>query len=122
MGEGVRRLLIVDDDMELCAVLGEIAKEEGYQVTTTYRGTEFMARYPKFRPHRIAVRPVSLGHRAGYHGSGIDVQSVGVAKKPARQQAHPHGCVVAGQHRPERCPQALVATGDANVHMVGTAA
>jgi DNA-binding response OmpR family regulator len=55
VGEGVRRLLIVDDDMDLCAVLGDIAKEEGYQVTATYRGTEFMARYPEFRPHRIVL-------------------------------------------------------------------
>ncbi len=55
MGEGVRRLLIVDDDMDLCAVLGDIAKEEGYQVTVTYRGAEFMARYLKSQPHRIVL-------------------------------------------------------------------
>ncbi len=55
MGKGVRRLLIVDDDMDLCAVLGDIATEQGYQVTATYRGAEFMARYPKFRPHRIVL-------------------------------------------------------------------
>lgn len=52
---GARRLLIVDDDTEVCAVIGDIAEEQGYQVTATHTGAEFMAQYPQSRPHRIVL-------------------------------------------------------------------
>ena len=52
---GARRLLIVDDDTDLCAVIGDIAEEQGYEVTATHTGTEFMARYPESHPHRIVL-------------------------------------------------------------------
>ena len=57
MGEGARRLLIVDNDTDLCAVIGDIAKEQGYEVIATLSGAEFMARYryPEFHPHRIVL-------------------------------------------------------------------
>ena len=47
---GARRLLIVDDDTEVCAVIGDIAEEQGYEVTATDTGAEFMARYPESHP------------------------------------------------------------------------
>ncbi|MCH8091030.1 MAG: response regulator [Proteobacteria bacterium] len=52
---GARRLLIVDDDTEVCAVIGDIAEEQGYEVTTTHSGAEFMARYLESHPHRIVL-------------------------------------------------------------------
>ena len=55
MVEGARRLLIVDDDTDLCGVIGEIAVEQGYEVTGTHSGAEFMARYLESHPHRIVL-------------------------------------------------------------------
>ncbi len=55
MDEGAKRLLIVDDDTDLCAVIGGIAREQGYEVTATHSGAEFMARYPAAHPHRIVL-------------------------------------------------------------------
>lgn len=55
MGESARRMLIVDDDEDLCAVIVEIGERQGYEVTAAHNGAEFMARYPQARPHIIVL-------------------------------------------------------------------
>ena len=59
---GARRLLIVDDDTDLCAVIGDIAEEQGYEVTATHTGAEFMARYLVTHPHCIVLDLVLPDH------------------------------------------------------------
>jgi CheY-like chemotaxis protein len=54
-GEDDKRLLIVDDNTELCDAIREIAQAVGYEVAVTYDGNAFMERFASFRPDHIIL-------------------------------------------------------------------
>lgn len=55
LGKDEKRLLIVDDNAELCDAIREIAQAAGYEVAVTYDGDAFMERFSSFRPDRIIL-------------------------------------------------------------------
>ena len=50
-----KRLLIVDDDIDLCDAMREIAAAEGYEVNVAYDGKVFKELYARYRPGRIIL-------------------------------------------------------------------
>ncbi len=54
-GEDEKRLLIVDDNAELCDAIREIAQAAGYEVDLTHDGNAFMERFASFRPDHIIL-------------------------------------------------------------------
>ncbi|MEE8516578.1 MAG: response regulator [Alphaproteobacteria bacterium] len=50
-----KHLLIVDDDIDLCDVMREIAAAEGYEVIVAYEGNVFKELYTRYRPGRIIL-------------------------------------------------------------------
>ncbi len=50
-----KHLLIVDDDMDLCGVMREIAVGEGFEVAVAHDGKVFKELYARHRPGRIIL-------------------------------------------------------------------
>lgn len=50
-----KHLLIVDDDIDLCDAMREIAAAEGYEVKIAYDGKVFKELYARHRPGRIIL-------------------------------------------------------------------
>ncbi len=49
------RILIVDNEVNLCAVIQRILEREGYRVITTNGGTEALKLIPDFRPDIVLL-------------------------------------------------------------------
>ncbi len=52
---GGKHLLIVDDDIDLCGAMREIAAAEGFEVEIAYDGKVFKELYARYRPERIIL-------------------------------------------------------------------
>ena len=48
-----RRVLVVDDEEDICAMLAALLGDEGYEVTTALNGLEGLRRAAETRPHVI---------------------------------------------------------------------
>lgn len=50
-----KRLLIVDDDVDLCDAISEIAAGQGYEVKIAHDGKAFKELFARYRPERIIL-------------------------------------------------------------------
>lgn len=58
------RLLVIDDDTDICDLLQEIGQSCGYETITTTKITEFISTYSKFKP-TIIILDLSIADRDG---------------------------------------------------------
>ncbi|MBL7075638.1 response regulator [candidate division KSB1 bacterium] len=50
-----RRILVVDDEMEVCILVKEFLEERGYQVAVANRGKDAVEGMKSFRPHVVLL-------------------------------------------------------------------
>src|SRR5579864_7908520 len=65
IGPPGRRILVVDDDIELCRLVSRYLKREGFTVETVYSGTEGVE-HALSREHAIVVLDVMLPDMDGF--------------------------------------------------------
>jgi len=57
----VRRLLVVDDEVDFCEFVRKVGEMNDYEVTTLNDATLFKETYRKVKPHRIVLDVVMPG-------------------------------------------------------------
>ena len=66
-----KRVLIIDDDMDLCLLLGKLLTKNGYETEAAYTGNKGITRFSekKIRCRYLRLSPWRYGRKACAHGT-----------------------------------------------------
>ena len=88
----VDRILVIDDDVELCSLVAEYLEPEGFQVEAVYNGEQGLEKALAGN-HRLVVLDVMLpGHQwiRSPEAAAPDVQNSRIAAHRPRRRCRPH--------------------------------
>lgn len=61
---GMARILIIDDDVQLCATLRDVLEREGYEVAEAHNGREGLERYQE-APTEVMITDILMPEQEG---------------------------------------------------------
>ena len=88
MPEALKKILIVDDDVQLTEILGRILTEHGYSVDTLNSGLALLSYFRENKEPDLLILDIVMGGRSGYELINT-VKSVWKNAKVMIYSAHP---------------------------------